>query len=89
MTRLKLLDYNRIDIVIDDALVLCCELQRTGYKELKIHSTILSQELIHFIFSKKSISSNFVKQFNFILDSWEKKGRLSAYYADVLPKECF
>ncbi|NQZ90273.1 MAG: transporter substrate-binding domain-containing protein [Colwellia sp.] len=86
--RLKMLHFNRVDIVVDDEIVLCKELLRSTYKEIIIHPIVLFEAPIHFIFNKESVSSIFVKQFNKVLDSMRDDGSLSAHYYKQLPIQC-
>ncbi len=86
--RLKMLHYKRVDIVVDDEIVLCNKLLRSAYKEIIIHPLVLFEAPIHFIFNKKSVSSIFVKQFNEVLDSMRDDGSLSAHYYKQLPTHC-
>ncbi len=78
--RLKMLYYARVDIVVDDELVLCNELERSIYKGMTIHPQILYDTSIHFIFNKKNISSQFVVQFNGILERKRNDGSLAEYF---------
>jgi len=86
--RLKMLNYNRVDIVVDDEVVLCSELARLTYTGMTIHSTILYEASIHFIFNKINISEKFVKEFNLILDSMRTDGRLEELFYQSLPASC-
>ena len=53
--RLKMLSLNHVDIVIDDDVVLCSEIQRQGHNNLTLHPLLLSQADIHFIFIKTRV----------------------------------
>ena len=86
--RLKMLNFDRVDIVIDDEVVLCSELLRTRYSGLSIHPMELYKTDIHFIFNKKSISKNFVNQFNKILNKMRDDGRLFAHFSQLLSPQC-
>jgi len=78
--RLKLLVLNRVDIVIDDEIVLCNAIQRLAFSHIKVHPSVLSKAPIHFIFNKKSVSSLFVDKFNKILNHMAESGMLSEHY---------
>ena len=86
--RIKMLNHKRVDIVIDDAIVLCSEINRSTFNELNIHPEILFETSIHFIFNKGSVSPIFVKKFNKILDNMNDDGRLAAHYRNQLPAQC-
>jgi len=86
--RLKMLHFKRVDIVVDDEIVLCNELLRSNYKEIIIHPVLLFEAPIHFIFNKESVSSIFVKRFNEILDSMKDDGSLLENYYKQLPIQC-
>lgn len=86
--RLKMLDVNRVDIVVDDEFVLCSELLRSAYEGIIIHPAILSEAPIHFIFNKTSVSLAFVAEFNKVLDSMKADGSLLAHYFQQLPLQC-
>lgn len=86
--RLKMLNFDRVDIVIDDEVVLCSELLRTRYSGLSIHPMELYKTDIHFIFNKKSISKNFVNKFNKILNKMRDNGRLFAHFSQLLSPQC-
>ncbi len=86
--RLKMLNFKRIDIVIDDDIVLCSELERSTFSEIKIHHSLLSAAEIHFIFNKKTVSLSFIKRFNQILTTMKKSGELAALYSSQLSSQC-
>jgi len=86
--RIKMLQRNRVDIVIDDKTVLCHVLKASTSANISIHPLVLSKAPQHFVFNKETISPEFVEQFNSILDSMILSGELSAHYADNLPPEC-
>jgi len=86
--RLKMLSLKRIDAVIDDDLVLCSEIEKMAVKGLSIHSLILYEAPIYFIFNKASISEKFVKQFNLELASMRKSGLLSSHFTQNIPASC-
>lgn len=50
-----MLSLNHVDIVIDDDVVLCSEIQRQGHDNLTLHPLLLSQADIHFIFIKTRV----------------------------------
>ncbi len=86
--RLKMLQVNRVDIVIDDDIVLCSELARSATTDMIIHPLVLYQTPIHFIFNKKSVSANFTKEFNVILERMKKDGSLAQHFQDKLSSNC-
>ncbi|MEW6989571.1 substrate-binding periplasmic protein [Colwelliaceae bacterium 6441] len=86
--RLKMLSFKRVDIVIDDSVVLCSELANLTKKDIEIHSLILYEAPIYFMFNKKNISHNFVVKFNKILDRMKKNNMIKQHYSDNLPISC-
>jgi len=86
--RLKMLYFNRVDLVIDDEVVLCSELLRSHYTGLSIHPMELYKADIHFIFNKKSISQEFVNEFNQVLRQMRTDGRLFSHFSSLLPQQC-
>jgi len=86
--RLKMLNFNRVDLVIDDEVVLCSELLRSNYIGFSIHPMVLYKADIHFIFNKQSISSTFVEHFNQVLKQMRDDGRLYAHFENLLPTQC-
>jgi len=86
--RLKMLYFNRVDVVIDDEVVLCSELLRSNYTGLSIHPMELYKADIHFIFNKKSISQGFVDEFNQVLKQMRTDGRLLSHFSSLLPQQC-
>ncbi len=86
--RLKMLSYQRVDLVIDDDIVLCSELERASLTKLALHPVILSSANIHFIFNKQTISKEFVEHFNQVLSAMKISGELEALYQQQLPASC-
>lgn len=86
--RLKMLSFNRVDIVIDDEIVLCSEIERLDYSGVKIHTSLLFSASIHYIFNKGSISAEFVKTFDSILNDMRSSGELVALYSTQLSSQC-
>lgn len=86
--RLKMLVFNRVDVVIDDDIVLCSEIKRSSYSNVKINPSIISSASIHYIFNKQTISPKFMKRFNDILSSMKNSGELDALYATQISPEC-
>lgn len=86
--RLKMLSFNRVDIVIDDEIVLCSELERLNYDSVKIHPLLLSRASIHYIFNKNSISFSFVEAFNRILNDMRNSGEITSLYSTQLSSQC-
>ncbi|MFC3093165.1 ABC transporter substrate-binding protein [Alteromonas sediminis] len=86
--RLKMLSLNRVDAVVDDELVLCSEIARGNYKDIRLHPMQLSTADIHFIFNKQSISARFVSVFDRALKEAIESGVKSALYARYLKPEC-
>ena len=86
--RIKMLSVNRVDIVIDDSVVLCHELARLPSDGLAIHPLILYQTPIHFIFNKKTVSSAFIERFNKILAELSGNGGLKRHFDEHLPVSC-
>lgn len=87
--RLKMLSLNRVDIVIDDDVVLCSEIVRQKHKNLIVHPMLLSQADIHFIFNKQSVSNEFMERFNFALQTVLASGALQSLYGDYISQDCF
>ncbi|WP_286234215.1 substrate-binding periplasmic protein [Thalassotalea sediminis] len=83
--RLKMLTLNRIDVVVDDDVVLCSEIEKAHFQTLAVHPLLLHEASIHFIFNKKTVSTRFVKQFNSalkeIIDAGELESLFSLYVA--------
>jgi len=86
--RLTMLSLSRVDVVIDDQIVLCSELERAPYGGLILHPMELYKADIHFIFNKNTVSEAFVDMFNQILMTMEKSGSLAAHYYAHLPTAC-
>jgi len=86
--RLKMLTLKRVDIVIDDDIVLCNAIQRLAFNNVKVHPSVLSNAPIHFIFNKKSVSALFVYEFDKILNNMAESGTLSAHYNQYRPTHC-
>ncbi|GLX78539.1 periplasmic solute-binding protein [Thalassotalea insulae] len=86
--RLKMLSYQRVDLVIDDDIVLCSEVERSSLPNLALHPLILSTASIHFIFNKQTVSLDFIRRFNQILTSMRTSGELEALYHQQLPASC-
>ncbi|MCO4799450.1 MAG: transporter substrate-binding domain-containing protein [Colwelliaceae bacterium] len=88
VNRLILLNYGRVDIVVEDEIVLCSDILRNEFKKIRVHPTVLFEAPIHFIFSRKSVSLEFVDMFNNILDKMRYDGSLLSHYNEHLPKKC-
>jgi polar amino acid transport system substrate-binding protein len=86
--RLKMLNLGRVDIVVDDEIALCSEIQRNEYRAIKIHHTVLFKTPIHFIFNKESVSQLFLNEFNRILESKKDDMSLPNYIEKQLPANC-
>ena len=86
--RLKMLSFNRVDVVIDDYSVLCSELTRQADANITIHPLIIFETPIYFIFNKKTISLQFVEQFNNVLTAMKKSGQLANHFIEYLPSGC-
>lgn len=86
--RLKMLYHERVDIVIDDEIVLCYELERSIFNGMAIHPQVLYDTPIHFIFNKKNISPEFVQQFNLILEQMRIDGRLMNHFNASATSRC-
>ncbi|MFY8351385.1 substrate-binding periplasmic protein [Pseudoalteromonas sp. SSM20] len=86
--RLEMLAKNRVDIVIDDDVVLCSEITRQNHKNVNIHPLLLSQADIHFIFNKQSISPTFMAQFNKALETVLASGELDSLFSDFVSSTC-
>jgi len=87
-TRLKMLHHKRVNIVIDDKIVLCSELEKSNYQDIDIHPLTLYETPIHFIFNKKTISQAFLNRFNEALEKSIEDGSLTAMLADNIPANC-
>ncbi|WP_372770481.1 hypothetical protein [Pseudoalteromonas sp.] len=83
-----MLTKNRVDIVIDDDVVLCSEITRQNHKNVKIHPLLLSQADIHFIFNKHSISPTFMALFNKALETVLASGELESLFSDYISPSC-
>lgn len=86
--RLEMLAKKRVDIVIDDDVVLCSEITRQKHQEVAIHPLLLSQADIHFIFNKQSISVSFMNQFNKTLEAVLARGELDVLFNDYVSPSC-
>jgi polar amino acid transport system substrate-binding protein len=86
--RLKMLNLNRVDIVIDDDIVLCSELQRSAYQDIQIHPIVLFETPVYFIFNKESVSPRFIEQFNKTLQSMKDNRSLADHFYLQLPARC-
>ena len=86
--RLKMLNHHRVDIVVDDEMVLCHELVNSSYQYMTIHPLVLSENPIHFIFNKQKISKAFVTQFNTILEQMRSNGSLAYHFTKKLANIC-
>lgn len=86
--RLQMLRLNRVDIVIDDEVVLCSELERQQLTGLSLHPLVLSSAPIHFIFNKKTVSQRFITQFNQILDTMQDSGELDSIINQFASASC-
>ena len=69
-----MLDFSRVDLVVDDDVVLCSELSRSTYSSFQIHPMILYQTPGYFIFNKQTVSEEFVKRFNQALKNKKSSG---------------
>ncbi len=86
--RMKMLASHRVDIVIDDAVVLCSELLRQRHIDLTLHPLVLYETPVHFIFNKKSISEDFVQQVNAVIAEMKENGELQRHFTHYLPSSC-
>ncbi len=86
--RLKMLTANRVDIVVEDEIVLCTELLLPTYNNINIHPIALFETSVHFIFNKNSVSAVFLEQFDKVLNSMREDGSLQKYYQKQLPLQC-
>lgn len=86
--RLKMLHHNRVNVVIDDEIVLCSELDRSNFNDIEIHPLVLFKTPIHFIFNKKTTSQAFIDKFNQELKRAKEDGSLSQYLTENLPSNC-
>lgn len=86
--RLKMLLLKRVDIVIDDDVVLCSEIQKQNYQNIEIHPMLLSQADIHFIFNKGSVSKAFMAQFNQVLAETISSGELTSLFDQYVTTGC-
>ena len=83
-----MLNHLRVDIVVDDEMVLCHELVNSSYQYMAIHPLVLSENPIHFIFNKQKISKAFVTQFNTILEQMRSNGSLAYHFTKKLANIC-
>lgn len=86
--RLKMLSLNRVDVVMDDYTVLCSELSRQPDENLIIHPLAIFKTPIYYMFNKKTVSENFVNQFNAVLAEMRTTGQLDSHFAEFFPKGC-
>lgn len=86
--RLEMLAKQRVDLVIDDEIVLCSEIVRQNHSHMRMHSLLLSQTGIHYIFNKQNISSSFVETFNETLNKVLESGELIALFAQYVSPSC-
>lgn len=81
--RIKMLMHDRVDIVIDDQIVLCKELVTLPSANLKIHPFVISEAPIHFMFNKQTVSERFIQEFNVVLNNMKKTGSLAQRYSNI------
>ena len=86
--RLKMLNLNRVDVVIDDYAVLCSEVAKGNYKKFAVHPFIIYETPIHFLFNRKTVTLDFVKKFNAVLDEMRENGTLAAHFSESLALSC-
>ena len=86
--RLNMLALHRIDVVIDDKVVLCSWLSKLPHQSLILHPLLLSDASIHYIFNKQTISAQFVSKFNRVLAEFDHSGRLHRHFKTQLPDSC-
>ena len=86
--RLNMLDLGRVDVVIDDQLVLCSNLGQLGSERLAVHPLKLSEASIHYIFNKNTISAQFVQHFNEALNEVKSTGQLEQVLSSGLTDTC-
>lgn len=86
--RLKMLNFERVDIVIDDSIVLCHELHRLPFPQITIHPSVLYDTPIYFLFNKKTVSKSFIDKFNKALEEMRISGLLKQHYIDNLHVTC-
>ncbi|WP_105172822.1 substrate-binding periplasmic protein [Pseudoalteromonas sp. T1lg24] len=86
--RLEMLVKNRVDIVIDDDVVLCSEISRQNHPQVVIHPLLLSQASIHFIFNKQSVSPTFMARFDTALTKVLANGELEALFSHYVSPSC-
>lgn len=86
--RLEMLVKNRVDIVIDDDIVLCSEISRQNHSQVVIHPLLLSQASIHFIFNKQSVSPNFMARFDTALTKVLANGELETLFSHYVSPSC-
>lgn len=86
--RLKMLQLRRVDLVIDDDVVLCSVIHKEQFKLLVLHPLLLSKADIHFIFNKKSVSHEFVAYFNQALAETLADGELTSLFNSYVDPGC-
>ncbi|GHG00436.1 substrate-binding periplasmic protein [Thalassotalea marina] len=86
--RLKMLQLNRVDLVIDDDVVLCSVIHKEQFKHLVLHPLLLSKADIHFIFNKQSVSHEFVAYFNQALAETLADGELTGLFNSYVDPGC-
>jgi len=86
--RLRMLALNRVDVVVDDEIVLCSEIVRRGYDQMRVHPLLLSQADIHFIFNRRSISTDFMTLFNQTLEKALGSGFQNTLFDRYIKPDC-
>lgn len=73
--RLKMLQLERVDIVIDDINVLKAHKAHLGIDNLIVSNNVLEVQPVHFIFSKNKVTPAFMKKFNAVLNAYLTSNR--------------
>lgn len=86
--RLKMLHFERVDVVIDDSIVLCHELNRFPFPGIAIHPSVLYEAPIYFLFNKKTVSKSFLNKFNEVLEEMRISGQLEQHFINNFDLTC-
>lgn len=87
--RLEMLSLKRVDVVIDDDVVLCSQMRNFEEDNMQLHPMVISQGPIHFLFKKELISLEFVARFNAVLEQLKQTGKLQSHFKNHLPTNCY
>jgi len=88
-TRLKLFIKRRVEGFITDELISCMTLTSQQRNKYKFHPLIINQDAVYFIFSKKTLTPNFIVEFNRQLQRLKSSKKLYNIYRKHIADECF